>query len=119
MAKITQKMIEVSYKYGIMYANGEISKKDAADKVVYESDMNRVSAENSLEIIDHLLKEKDYFPTMSAKETIWKLEKIKKDYGIYKFLSVIDIVERHLNTKGAPNYKIREYIKRIKEGGSL
>lgn len=109
-------MIEVSYNYGIMYANGDIIKKDVANKIVYESNMSRGSAENSVEIMDHLLKEEVYFPTMSVRQTIWKLEQIKEDYGIDKFLRVIHIADRHLNTKEAPNYEIREYLqKRLKE----
>ena len=61
--------------------------------------MPKSSAELALKNMEYLLNEKIYFPTMSTKETIWKLEQIKKDYGLEKYLRVLKIVEEHLNTK--------------------
>ena len=80
MTNITQAMIEASYKYGKMYANIEITKKEAINRIVSETGMNESTAKNRIEIMDCLLKEKIYFHTMSANETILKLEKIIKDY---------------------------------------
>lgn len=40
--------------------------------------MPKSSAELALKNMEYLLNEKIYFPTMSTKETIWKLEQKKK-----------------------------------------
>jgi hypothetical protein len=81
MGKITQEMIEVSYEYGKMNNNNEISLECASEKITQETGMNKRSAENSLKNMKCLLNEEDYFYTMNADETIWRLEKIKEDYG--------------------------------------
>jgi len=79
--------------------------------------MPKSSAELALKNMEYLLNEKIYFPTMSTKETIWKLEQIKKDYGLEKYLRVLKIVEEHLNTKKTLQNKIRDYIKNNSKKG--
>lgn len=115
MIKITQQMIEVSYGYGIKYANGDISLQEAIEKVVIHSSMNKNSASRAIQNMKCLINEEIYFNAMSANETIWRLEKIKEEYGEDKFLRVLKIVEKHLNTKESPNNNIREYINRNKK----
>jgi hypothetical protein len=52
---------------------------------------------------------------MSANETIWRLEKIKEEYGYEKFLRVLKIVEEHLSTKKSPQNKIKSYLNKNKK----
>lgn len=115
MGKITDEMIKISYEYGKKYAKGDISLQDACVGVTKKSGMNKGSAQRSLQNMKCLLNEENYFYTMSKSETIWKLEKIKEDYGQDKFLRVLKIVEKHLDTKKTPNTKIREYVKQNKK----
>lgn len=82
MGNITQHMIEVSYEYGKMFARKEISMADSSKLVTIKSGMPKSSAGLALKNMERLLNEKIYFPTISTKETIWKLEQIKKSYGL-------------------------------------
>ncbi len=114
MSKITQEMIEASYKYGKMCAIGDISDADAIKNIIAETNMNESSAKFSINNMKCWLKEKDYFHSMSANETIWKLDKIEVDYGFDKLLRVINIVERNINSKRSVNKRIREYIDNVR-----
>lgn len=114
MKRITQQMIEVSYEYGKTLDSGEIILSDAVEQVVIKSGMNRGSASKALQNMKCLLNEEVYFNMMSANETIWRLEEIKKDFGSEKYFRVLKIVEKHIDSKNSPQIKIREYVNKNK-----
>jgi hypothetical protein len=60
MRKITDEMIEVSYEYGKMYANGEIDLQDGIKIIVEKTGMNKGSARNAMQNTKCLLNEEYY-----------------------------------------------------------
>ena len=98
--KITQTMIEASYKYGVAYAQDKVSAEKAVEEIVNISGMNASSAQNAITNLKNILNGKKYHWTMSANETIWKFDQIKKDFGDAVYHQALSALELHGKTRG-------------------
>lgn len=119
MGKITDKMIEKSYKVGKQFYKKQVSLKDGT-KLLAEMGMNQNSAVDYVYNYSNLIQGKLFTRTMSSYATEYYLKKINEENGINGLENALLSLSQHIDyyeeKSGSPVKKRKEiYYKYLKQ----